>query len=132
MTLYRRIFKEGTKTPEELKYEEDFIKRATRAAEHNAAKDYRGSRKKHKWCEHRKHIPIYQVDKNTKEIIAEFYSITAAGASIGMSGSNFSKAMMDRMVYKPVIIKGKWFIKQGQYKGWVEGRTYEDDLKEIQ
>lgn len=132
MALYRRIFKEGTKTPEELKYEEDFIKRATRAAEHNAAKDYRGSRKKHKWCEHRKHISIYQVNKNTKEIISEFYSITAAGASIGMSGSNFSKAMMDRMVYKPVLIKGKWFIKQGQYKGWVEGRTYEDDLKEIQ
>ena len=132
MALYFRVFKEGTKTPEELKYEEAFIKRATRAAEHNAAKDYRGSRKKHKWCEHRRHIPIYQVNKDTKEIIAEFYSMNAAGASIEMSGSNFSKAMMDRTVYKPVLIKGKWFIKQGQYKGWIEGRTYEDDLKEIQ
>ena len=67
MALYLRIFKEGTKTPEELKYEKAFIKRAMRAAEHNAAKDYRGARKKHKWCEHRKHIPIYQVNKNILE-----------------------------------------------------------------
>lgn len=132
MALYLRIFKEGTKTPEELKYEEAFVKRATRAAEHNAAKNYEGSRKKHKWCEKRKHIPIYEVDINTKEILNSFYSVNATAASINMSASNFSKMMIDRPVYQPFLVKKHWFIKQSHYKGWLEGRTYEDDLKEIQ
>lgn len=105
MAIYLRIFKKGTKTPEELKYEEDFVKRAMRAAEHNAAKNYKGSRKKHKWCEKRKHIPIYEVNKNTKEILNSFYSVNAAAASIDMSGSNFSKMMIDRSVYKPFLVK---------------------------
>lgn len=128
MALYRRIFKEGTRTPEEIKYEEAFLKRAMRAAKHNSSKNYNGSRKKHKWCEKRAHIPIYEVNKTTKEILNDFYSISAAGESINMSASNFSKAMMDRPVYKPVLIKGHWFIKQSHYKGWLEGRTYKDDL----
>ena len=114
-----KIFKPGTKTPEELKYEEKFEKLKQMAAEHNTAKNYNSHlNKKHKKCFRRPHIPIYQVDNKTCDILAEFYSMNQAAASINMTGYNFSTAMMDRPIYKPVLIKGKWFIKKSHYEQW--------------
>lgn len=114
-----RVFKEGTKTPEELEYEKQFIERATRAEKHNVSKNYSlPITKKWKWGIRRKAIPIYRVDNKTKEILESFCSMNAAAASIGMRGDNFSTAMMDRPIYKPVLIKGKWFIKQSHYENW--------------
>lgn len=114
-----RIFKPGTKTSEELAYEQEFIKRANKAAEHNSKKNYNTNvSRKFKQVVRRKSIPIYQVNNKTGEIINTFSCMIDAGKSINMSGSNFSNAMMDRPIYKPVLIKGKWFIKQSHYEQW--------------
>lgn len=114
-----RIFKPGTKTPEELAYEKEFIKRANKAAAHNIRKNYNTNvSKRYKKVATRKSIPIYMVDNKTCEILASFKSMKDAGASINMTGNNFSYAMMDRPIYKPILIKGKWFIKQSHYEHW--------------
>lgn len=119
-----RVFKEGTKTPEELEYEKQFVERATKAAEHNVSKNYSlPITKKWKWAIRRKAIPIYRVDNKTKEILESFSSMNLAAASINMRGDNFSAMMMDRPIYKPVLIKGKWFIKQSHYGKWKEGKV---------
>lgn len=116
-----RIYKEGTKTEEELAYEREFVAKAKKAAEHNAAKNYTTPwTKKWKQCIRRKAIPIYRVDNKTKEILESFSSMNLAAASINMRGDNFSSAMIDRPIYKPVLIKGKWFIKQSHYEKWRE------------
>lgn len=114
-----RVFKPGTMTPEEIEYEKHFVKVATLCEEHNSRKNYNlPITKKYKIATTRKHIPIYRVDIKTKEILEEFYSINAAGKSINMAGCNFSAMMIDRPIYKPVLIKGKWFIKQSHYEHW--------------
>lgn len=119
-----RIFKKGTKTPEELEEEKQFVEKATKAAIHNAAKNYTTPwTKKWKQCVRRKAIPIYRVDNKTKEILESFCSMNAAATSIGMRGDNFSAAMMDRPIYKPILIKGKWFIKQSHYGNWKEEKV---------
>lgn len=117
--MQMKIFKPGTKTPEELKYEEDFVRRANFCAEVN--KKYKYAFNKHrKIVAIRAKIPIYQVNNKTKEIIGSFDSMKAAAESINMSVSNFSETMTDRPIYKPVLIKGKWFIKQSHYGHWTE------------
>ena len=116
-----RIFKSGTKTEEELEYEKEFIAKAQKAAEHNSSKNYNTPwTKKWKQCIRRKAIPIYRVDNKTKEILESFSSMNLAAASIGMRNDNFSAAMIDRPIYKPILIKGKWFIKQSHYGKWKE------------
>lgn len=114
-----KIFKPGTKTPEELKYEEDFVRRANFCAEVNKKYKY-AFNKHHKIVAIRAKIPIYQVNNKTKEIIGSFDSMKSAAAYMGMPVGNFSKAMADRPIYKPVLIKGKWFIKQSHYGHWTE------------
>lgn len=114
-----RIFKPGTKTPEELEYEKRFVERVNICAEIN--KKYKDPiNKRRRVVATRARIPIYRVDKKTKEILASFDSMKDAAASIDMAVSNFSTAMMDRPIYKPVLIKGKWFIKQTHYERWRE------------
>lgn len=116
-----RVFKEGTKTQEELEYEKQFVERANNAAAHNNSKNYNTPwTKKWKWCVRRKAIPIYKVDVKTKEILAKYSSISSAATSINMRQDNFSARMIDRPIYKPILIKGCWFIKQSHYNQWKE------------
>lgn len=124
-----RIFKPGTKTPEELEYEKEFIRKANKCAEHNKRKNYETNvSRKYKKVVRRKAIPIYQVNNDTTEIIAEFSCMTDAGKSINMTASNFSDMMMDRPIYTPVLIKGKWFIKQSHYGHWREKRISQSSI----
>lgn len=119
-----RIFKPGTKTVEELAYEKEFVKRANKAAEHNAKKNYNTNvSKRYKKVATRKSIPIYQVDNKTAEILNSFPSMKEAGKSINMTVGNFSTMMMDRPIYKPVLIKGRWFIKQSHYGNWKKEKS---------
>lgn len=118
-----RIFKPGTKTVEELAYEKEFVKRVNKAATHNASKNYNTNvSKKYKKVATRKSIPIYQVDRDTTEILASFKSMKDAGKSINMTSGNFSAMMIDRPIYKPVLIKGRWFIKQSHYEQWKKSK----------
>lgn len=119
-----RIFKPGTKTEEELEYEKDFVRRANIAAAHNVSKNYNTNvSKKYKKAVRRKAIPIYHVNKDTKEIYESFNSMKDAGKSINMTSGNFSAMMIDRPIYKPVLIKGRWFIKQSHYEEWKKSKS---------
>lgn len=112
-----RIFKEGCVTPDELEFEEKFRKKINGYRRSNFKRP-----KSKKLVAIRPAIPTYLVDRKTKEILAEYKSFREAGDSINMSLSNFSSAMIDRPINKPVLIKGKWFIRKNHYQYWLDNK----------